>query len=174
MSVVTSRCLPGTLPGKQSYGANLASGHLSQHLATVRECVINEQLAKARSSACCLRPYVSPSTPPLPSGLLASKCPTLGANPVQQGIQAARNYTVANPASAGSAPASSVYLKRKMDMLADPRLQTLEQQKQAQYNTVYPPRVIDTCPPPQVVAHAGEGIPQPLFKCALLNILVSN
>jgi hypothetical protein len=173
MSVVNSTCLPGTLPGRKSYGANLASGHLSQHLAIVRECVINEQLAKARSS-CCARPYVSPKTPPLPSGLLAEKCPTLASDPVQEGIRAARLYTVANPASVGSAPPSSVYMKRRMDMLVDPRLLTLEQQKQAQYNTVYPPRVIDTCPPPQVVAHAGEGIPQPLFKCALLNILVSN
>jgi hypothetical protein len=171
---MSANCLPGTLPGRVSYGANSASGHLSQQLATVRECVINEQLAKARSDACCLRSYVSPATAPSASAQLAGRCPQLTANPVAEAIVAARNYSVTNPASGGSAPASSVYLKRKMDMLADPRLQSLEQQKQNQYNTVYPPRVIDTCPPPQVVAHAGEGVPQPLFKCALLNILVSN
>lgn len=172
---MATTCLSGTLPGPR-HVANQASGHLAQHLATVRDCVILEQLAKARGPDCCMRPYVSPRDAPLSSVQLASRCTTVGVTDnINNAVLQARGYTVANSGSiTGTAPANSVYMKRKMDMLADPRLQTLAQQKENQYNKVYPPRVIDTCPPPQVVAHAGEGIPVPFFKCALLNILVSN
>ena len=172
---MATTCLSGTLPGPR-HVANQASGHLSQQLAAVRECVINEQLAKARGSACCARPYISSASAPLASAQLVSRCSTVGVpDNINNAVLQARDYTVANSGSiTGTAPSNSVYMKRKMDMLSDPRLQTLAQQKEDLYNKVYPPRVIDTCPPPQVVAHAGEGIPTPFFKCALLNILVSN
>ena len=171
---MATTCLSGTLAGRVSYGANQASGHLEQKLGAVRNCVIAEQLAKARGDTCCLRPYISPRSADLPSHHLATRCPSAQQSDVTKAVLEARSYTVGVPGGTGSAIPSSVYMKRKMDMLADPRLQTLQEQKQNQYNNVFPPRVIDTCPPPQVIVHAGEPIPVPLFKCALLNILVSN
>jgi hypothetical protein len=171
---MATTCLSGTLPGRVSYGANQASGHLEHKLSAVRNCVIAEQLAKARGDTCSLRPYISPRSADLPSHLLATHCPSAQQSDVSKAIAEARGYTVAVPGGTGSAIPSSVYMKRKMDMLNDPRLQSLQEQKQNNYNKVYPPRVIDTCPPPQVIVHAGEPIPVPFFKCALLNILVSN
>lgn len=159
----------------------MASGHLTQQLEKVRSCVISEAVLAARANAECCLPRVasSPRAAPSASAQLALKSACLidgNDGPVQTAVRQARLIGVANAGSGinmqVTAPANSVYLKRKMDMIDDPRIVGL---KANQYINVQVPRPLPPCQiPPQRLPNAKEPIPVPQFRCALLNILVSN
>jgi hypothetical protein len=171
--------VPAELPTGRNYGATMASGHLTQQLEKVRCCVVAEAIRAARVSAGCCKPLVAPGAAPRASEQLALKtaCLTAGeADPVQVAIQQARQIGVGNSGSGIGmqvcAPSNTVYLKRKMDMIYDPRIVG---PKENQYANVQVPRPLPPCQvPPQRLPNAKEPIPVPQFRCALLNILVSN
>ena len=185
--------LPEERPTGRNFGATMASGHLTQQLEKVRCCVISEAVLAARAQAECCQPLITPRAAPrdpdqlalfrraapLASEQLALKtaCLTAGeADPVQVAIKQARKVGVVNAGPAVgiqvTAPSNTVYLKRKMDMIDDPRIVG---PKANQYASVQVPRPLPPCQvPPQRLPNAKEPIPVPQFKCALLNILVSN
>jgi hypothetical protein len=173
--------LPAERPTGRNYGATMASGHLTQQLEKVRCCVISEAVLAARANAeCCLpRTASSPRAAPRASEQLALKtaCLTAGeADPVATAVRQARLVGVVNAGPAVgiqvTAPSNTVYLKRKMDMINDPRIVG---PKANQYAFVQVPRPLPACQvAPQRLPNAKEPIPVPQFKCALLNILVSN
>ncbi len=171
--------VPSDKPTGRNYGATMASGHLSQQLEKVRCCVIADAVLAARAAAGCCKPLVAPGAAPRASEQLAARtaCLTAGeADPVQTAVRQARLIGVANAGSGigmqVTAPSNSVYLKRKMDMIDDPRIVG---PKANQYANVQVPRPLPACQvPPQRLPNAKEPIPVPQFKCALLNILVSN
>ena len=177
--VPTSYSLPSGQRTGRNFGATMASGHLTQQLEKVRCCVIAEAVLAARASAECCRPLIAPGAAPRASEQLALKtaCLTAGeADPVATAIRQARLIGVANSGPAVgiqvSAPSNTVYLKRKMDMIDDPRIVG---PKANQYANVQVPRPLPACQvPPQRLPNAKEPIPVPQFRCALLNILVSN
>jgi hypothetical protein len=178
-AVKTMYSLPEQRPTGRNFGATMASGHLTQQLEKVRCCVISEAVLAARAAAGCCKPLVSPGAAPRASEQLAARtaCLTAGeADPVQVAIQQARLIGVATAGPAVgmqvTAPSNSVYLKRKMDLIDDPRIVG---PKFNQYANVQVPRPLPPCQvPPQRLPNAKEPIPVPQFKCALLNILVSN
>ncbi len=171
--------LPPQRPSGRSFGATMASGHLIQQLEKVRCCVIADAVKAARASAECCRPLVAPRNAPEASALLQERTACLvngNDGPVATAVRQARLIGVANAGSGigmqVTAPSNSVYLKRKMDMIDDPRIVG---PKANQYANVQVPRPLPACQiPPQRLPNAKEPIPVPQFKCALLNILVSN
>ncbi len=185
--MATGRCcvtqttyrLPNERPSGRNFGATMASGHLTQQLEKVRCCVVAEAVRAARASACCQKPLIAPRSAPEASSLLKERTMCLidgNDGPVATAVRQARLIGVANAGSGinmqVSAPSNSVYLKRKMDMIDDPRIVG---PKANQYANVQVPRPLPACQiPPQRLPNAKEPIPVPQFKCALLNILVSN
>lgn len=169
--------VPAELPTGRNYGATLASGHLTQRLDRLRCDIIQNAVRSARAE-CCI-PLVSPRAAPLASEQLFLKTECLrnsDANPVQVAISQARQIGVGNAGSGVgmqvSAPSNTTYLKRKMDMIDDPRIVG---PKVNQYANIQVPRPLPACQiAPQRLPNAKEPIPVPQFRCALLNILVSN
>ena len=171
--------MPADRPTGRNYGATMASGHLTQQIEKVRCCVIAEAVLAARANAECCRPLIAPRSAPDASALLREKTACLvdgNDGPVATAVRQARLIGVANAGSGinmqVTAPSNSIYLKRKMDMIDDPRIVG---PKANQYANVQVPRPLPPCQvPPQRLPNAKEPIPVPQFKCALLNILVSN
>jgi hypothetical protein len=171
--------LPAERPTGRNYGATMASGHLTQQLEKVRCCVISEAVLAARANAECCLPRAAPRAAPRASEQLALKtaCLTAGeADPVATAVRQARLVGVVNAGPAVgiqvTAPSNTVYLKRKMDMIGDPRIVG---PKANQYAFVQVPRPLPACQvAPVRLPNAKEPIPVPQFKCALLNILVSS
>jgi hypothetical protein len=157
----------------------MASGHLTQQIEKVRCCTISEAVLAARAQAECCRHLIAPRAAPQASSLLQEQTACLingNDGPVQTAVRQARLIGVASAGSGigmqVSAPSNTVYLKRKMDMIDDPRIVG---PKANQYINVQVPRPLPACQvPPQRLPNAKEPIPVPQFRCALLNILVSN
>ena len=171
--------IPSDLPTGRNYGATMASGHLTQQLEKVRCCVIANAVLAARAQAGCCKTLVAPKSAPEVSSLLQERTACLidgNDGPVQTAVRQARLIGVANAGSGigmqVTAPSNTVYLKRKMDMIDDPRIVG---PKANQYASLQVPRPLPPCQvPPQRLPNAKEPIPVPQFRCALLNILVSN